>query len=243
MSFTIDRSNCYSGKPVLVLAMPVTRNWIAPPTLLKPILLKPIFLMLISLTVTSTTMAATPPPSPDLTEPTDKSPPATAEEIDRARQVELTEPPARKETIRESDYFYQYRQTLMVRGGVLMDFNQTDTLGSDFGFQYRFPFRNSQRIEVGADLLNEGAGILHAARFHSLDDSRMRWFYKYGLGIRVVPSQQLVTFLKLGNWQARISGGLEWTIEDPFSLRFDIEGTISSEKLTAISTIGVTYGW
>lgn len=218
--------------------MPVARNWIAPPTLLKLILLKLIFL-----TLTSATMAATPPPSPDLTEPTDISPPATAEEIERARQVELTEPPARQETVRESDYFYQYRQTLMVRGGVLMDFNQTDTLGSNFGFQYRFPFRNSQRIEVGADLLNEGAGILHAARFHSLDDSRMRWFYKYGLGIRVVPAQQLVTFLKLANWQARIGGGLEWTIEDPFSIRFDIEGTISSEKLTAISTLGVTYGW
>jgi hypothetical protein len=195
------------------------------------------------LLATSVSLAATPPPSPDLTEPKDNSLPATAEEIDRARQVELTEPPPRKQTLLESDYFYHYRQALLVRGGVVMDLNKADTLGSDFGFQYRFPFKNSQRIEIGADLLNEGAGVLHAARFHFLDDSRMRWFYKYGLGIRVVPAQQLVTFLKLANWQGRIGGGLEWTIEDPFSIRFDLESTISTEKLTAISTIGVTYGW
>lgn len=202
-----------------------------------------IFLAVTSVSMTSVSVAATPPPSPDLTEPADKSPPATPEEIDRARQVELTEPPPIQETARESDYFYQYRQGLLVRGGLLLDFNQADTLGSDFGFQYRFPFRNSQRLEIGADLLNEGAGILHAARFHFLDDSRMRWFYKYGLGIRIVPAQQLVTFLKLANWQARIGGGLEWTIEDPFSIRIDLESTFSTEKLTAISTIGVTYGW
>lgn len=202
-----------------------------------------IFLAVTSVSMTSVSVAATPPPSPDLTESTDKSPPATPEEIDRARQVELTEPPPIQETARESDYFYQYRQGLLVRGGLLLDFNQADTLGSDFGFQYRFPFRNSQRLEIGADLLNEGVGILHAARFHFLDDSRMRWFYKYGLGIRIVPAQQLVTFLKLANWQARIGGGLEWTIEDPFSIRLDLESTFSTEKLTAISTIGVTYGW
>ncbi|MBN8540027.1 MAG: hypothetical protein J0L82_06535 [Deltaproteobacteria bacterium] len=216
------------------MAMPLSRIWLS---------LMLIFLAVTSVSMTSVSVAATPPPSPDLTESTDKSPPATPEEIDRARQVELTEPPPIQETARESDYFYQYRQGLLVRGGLLLDFNQADTLGSDFGFQYRFPFRNSQRLEIGADLLNEGVGILHAARFHFLDDSRMRWFYKYGLGIRIVPAQQLVTFLKLANWQARIGGGLEWTIEDPFSIRLDLESTFSTEKLTAISTIGVTYGW
>ena len=197
----------------------------------------------IGLLVSSYALAAKPPPSPDLTEPEDKSPPATAEELDRARQVQLTPAPPMTESVREADYFYRYRQSLLVRGGALVDFNQTSTLGSNIGFQYRFPFENSQRIEVGADLLNEGAGVLHAARFHFADDSRRRWFYKYGAGIRVVPSQQLVTFLKLANWQVRLGGGMEWTLADPFSVRLDLEGAISTEKLTAISTIGFAYGW
>jgi len=200
-------------------------------------------LLSVVLLLSSQVFAATPPPSPDLTESEDISPPATAEELDRARQVQLTPPPAIRKTVREVDYFYRYRQSLLIRGGALIDFNQTNTLGSNLGFQYRFPFNNSKRIELGADLLNEGAGVLHASRFHFFDDSRRRWFYKYGAGIRVVPSQQLVTFLKLANWQARLGGGIEWTVADPYSIRFDLECAASTEKLTTISTIGAAYSW
>lgn len=188
-------------------------------------------------------LAATEPPSPDLTEPEDRSPPATAEELERARQVQLTPAPSRVESIREADYFFRYRQSLLVRGGAQIDFTRSNSLGSNLGFQYRFPFKNSQRFEIGADLQNEGVGVLHASRFHFSDDSRRRWFYKYGAGIRIVPAQQLVTFLKLANWQARLGGGIEWTIADPFSFRIDLEGALSIEKLTAVSTIGIAYAW
>lgn len=229
--------------------MPVSRIWFA--TIATDLIVNLIVTLIITLIITltigalnpSTSIAATAPPSPDLNEPDDNSPPATADEVDRARQVTLTQPPPIKKTERESDYFYRYRQALTVRGGVIMDLNNLGTLGSNLGFQYRFPFHHSQRIEIGADLMNEGAGVLHAARFHFFDDSRLRWFYKYGLGIRVVPAQQLVAFLKLANWQVRLGGGIEWTLQDPFSLRFDLETTVSSEKLTTISTVGAAYAW
>lgn len=199
--------------------------------------------LVVSLLLSSQASAATPPTSPDLDDHHDRSPPATAEELDRARQVQLTPPPVKKESAREDDYFYRYRQSLMFRGGALVDSNQTNMLGSNIGFQYRFPFDISRRFEIGADLLNEGAGVLHASQFQFSDDSRLRWFSKYGVGIRVIPSQQLVTFLKLANWQARLGGGSEWTVIDPFSLRLEVEGAISTEKLTVIATVGFAYGW
>lgn len=201
-----------------------------------------IFCALISMG-TGDAKAATTPPTPDFNTPKENLPPATAEEIDRARQVQITEPPPLKIHVQERDYFYPYRQALTVRGGALIDSNQTNTLGSNMGFLYRFPFDNSQRIEVGADLLNEGVGVLHASRFFFTDDDRFRWLYKYGIGIRVVPSQQLVTFLKLANWQARAGGGFDWTISNPYSLRVDVEAAISSEKISAIASFGLAYGW
>ncbi len=202
-----------------------------------------LFFIVVTQLVPHTGMTSTPPPVLDLSEPEEQSVPASPEEIERANQVEITTPPPLPQQAREQDYFYRYRQALTVRGGALIELNNVETLGSNFGFQYRFPFASSQRVEIGADLLNEGAGVLHASRFHFSDDSRMRWFHKYGIGIRIVPAQQLVTFLKLANWQARLGGGLEWTIADPFSFRMDLEATLSTEKLAALATVGAAYGW
>ena len=188
--------------------------------------------------------ASTPPPAPDLTTELKAEEPATAEELKRAQQVEITTPPpARLRMDHTQDYFYHYRQALSFHGGVSSNLADPANLSSTVGFQYRFSYPQQNRAEVGADLLTSGTGLIHASRFHFLDDSRFRFFYKYGLEIRVVPSEELVTFLKLVNWRARLAGGFEWNTWGSVGIRLAFEAHIGTTERTLTALGGLAYSF
>jgi hypothetical protein len=188
---------------------------------------------------------ATPtPPSPDLTTENAPDIPATSEEIDRAKQIEITTPPpVRLRTDRSRNYFYHYRQALSFHGGLSSNIESFNSASSTMGFQYRFSLTQGNRVEVGADLLTSGTGLIHASRFHFLDDDRFRFFYKYGLEVRVIPSEELVTFLKLVNWRARLASGFEWNTWDSIGLRLDLEAHIGTSDRTLVAIAGLAYSF
>lgn len=142
-----------------------------------------------------------------------------------------------------ADYFFRYRHALSFRAGMEIAPSDLNNPGPLLGLMYWFPLQDLRGVEVGADLGRDGNGTLHAAYRHMLGNEKLRWFYKLGAGIRIVAKDQLVTFLRLSNWQFRASGGLEWTISDPLSFRADLDGIMASERPVIQVTIGLALAW
>lgn len=167
------------------------------------------------------------------------------EELERAGQVEISEP--RSEAGGKSQtpqaYYFRYRQSITVRGGIEEKFNDIGSPGSILSVLYWFPRKDLRGIEGGADLQSDGSGTIHIASRNVIGKGRWRGFHKLGGGVRIVPSDQMVTFLRLKNWQLRMSGGVEYSISDPYTLRLDIDGTLSSERMAALVTLGVAWNW
>jgi hypothetical protein len=204
----------------------------------------PIGLFIFSLLKTDPASASTPPTEADLTTTSDSDPPPTSDQIQRSKEIEITVPPPIKLKVdRNEAYFYRYRQALSFHGGLSGDVRQIQSLASTIGFQYRFEFPENGRSEIGADLLTSGTGLLHASRFYFFDDSRTRLFVKYGMEIRIVPSEELVTFLKLENWRTRFAAGLEWNAWQAFAIRLDLEVHLGVHEQKVSALTGLSYSF
>lgn len=197
--------------------------------------------------VSSRAPAATPPLAPDLSESPAATVPATDEEIERARAVHITEPPNAVFETATPAYLYRYRNSLSFRTGAAVPLSDLGNPGPINGFSYWFPIENQKLelkgIEVGTDLEKNSTGAIHASLRHMLSQDSVRYFYKYGLGLNIVASDQLVTVLRLKNWQARGGFGVEVTLSDPMSLRWDFEGHVTSEKNRLLTTLGLSFAW
>lgn len=170
--------------------------------------------------------------------------PATPEEIERAGLVHITQPPPLKARApEEADYFYRYRHSLTPRLGLEERFNELSNPGPVLGVLYWFPRHDLRGVEAGMDLNRDGEGVLHLASRNLVGDGKFRWFYKLGGGIRIVASDQMVTFLRLRNWLLRPGGGFEWTLSDPISLRFDLDGILSTERIAMNLTAGLSFSF
>jgi len=166
------------------------------------------------------------------------------DEIERAGQVEMSEPQSEGSKPQNTQaYYFRYRQSITVRGGIEEKFNDIGSPGSILSVLYWFPRKDLRGIEGGADLQSDGSGTIHIASRNVIGKGRWRGFHKLGGGVRIVPSDQMVTFLRLKNWQLRMSGGVEYSISDPYTLRLDLDGTASIERLAALLTLGVAWNW
>lgn len=191
--------------------------------------------------------SATPPLSPDLTETTPPDNPATPEELTRARSVNVTEPPNVELRTATPAYLYRFRNSMSFRTGAALTLSDLGNPGPINGFAYWFPIDNERHelkgIEIGTDLEKNSTGSIHAALRHVMSQDSVRYFYKLGLGLNIVASDQLVTVLRLKNWQARGGFGIEVSLSDPISLRWDIEGHVSSEQNRLLTALGISFGW
>lgn len=188
--------------------------------------------------------AARTPHVPDFSDSSADQERATTDEIERAKLVNVTAPdPALLRPARAQDYFYHYRNSLSVRAGVDVALNALDNPGPILGLLYHFPQKDLRALEAGADLNRNGEGVLHLASRTTEGRETFRWFYKIGAGIRIVASEQLVTIARLKNWQVRLSGGFEWTLSGPASLRADLDLVGTSERVGLLSTLGIAFAW
>lgn len=182
-------------------------------------------------------------PSPEDIDQVESESEATPDEIHRARLLDLSPAPPLPPTKFQNDFVYKYRHTLAARAGVRARLSDPSNPDSLLSLLYWFPLRNLRGAEIGADLDGDGTGALHFAARWTIGDGKWRWLYKFGGGIRIVPSDQLVTFLRLKHWQARIGGGFEYLVSDPFGLRVDLEGLATTEYTACIATLGATWAW
>jgi hypothetical protein len=71
----------------------------------------------------------------------------------------------------------------------------------------------------------------------------LRPYTKAGLGLRIVPQDQLVTALRFQHYQLRGAAGFEWMFRLAMSARLELETAISGQGLQAGVIIGYVWAW
>ncbi|MES2962455.1 MAG: hypothetical protein V4760_01100 [Bdellovibrionota bacterium] len=180
--------------------------------------------------------------SPNLDETTDAAGPSENEEEIR-KSIDIAPQPAIPLGLeRRQEYFHKYRQALTAELGFVYDTKAassgTDLL-SRLGAQYMFTTEKRENYEAGAHLLSDGSGAIHFAQRKVYGQSRFRPFIKAGAGVRIVPADQLATFLKHENYQIRVAGGMEQLVKVPYGVRIETELMVSSRSQAAAVLLGV----
>ena len=171
------------------------------------------------------------PTKPDVdaaTAPQPETETATPEEIERAQKLDWSLPKRSADLQGESmsarEFFYHYRKSTSIMVGPIY---RTDALQDPKTLltltYWRFP-TDGVSLETGVDLLSDGVGGFHVSKKENLGRGELRNYYKYGAGVRIIPSEQLVTFLKLQNWQVRGGIGSEWQL--PWSTAWSLRGEL-----------------
>lgn len=185
-------------------------------------------------------------PALDFENPSPPPPEATeSDDVAKKAAIDITEPPPPTFERSEAEYFYPYRHALSFRGGAVIDSGngQAGPIGL-MGVQYLFPISNPLRqIEIGADLLSSSNGSIHAAQRFIHSRARLRPYSKMGLGIKIVPSEQLTTFLKYQNFQIRGATGIERLVYKTTSLRAELELVAGTVGIQGIATLGYVWAW
>jgi hypothetical protein len=142
----------------------------------------------------------------------------------------------------KQEYFHKYRQALTAQIGFVYDTKAvsdgTEML-SRLGAQYLFTTESHLNFEGGADLLSDGSGAIHVSQRKIYGQSRFRPYIKAGAGVRIVPADQLATFLRHENYQIRAAAGFEQLFKDPYSYRLEIEAMVSSRSQAGSVLVGL----
>ena len=152
-------------------------------------------------------------------------------------------PPLRPRTPEELEYFYPYRKALTVHVGPVYKTNDTSKPYTVGGVLYLFPYKKLQSLESGAELISDGSGVLHLSRRFILSRGSFRPYWKVGGGIRIIPSEQLVTFIQLKNYEVRSAIGFESLVRGAQSVRVEGEADWSTNGAQLIATIGYVWAW
>ena len=223
-------------------------------------------LLVLSVCLPCKSHAAKSAPVPNLSDP--RPPPTKLPEFTPAQEaarksIDIAQPPpiVIRPPNQSDEFFYHFRKSLTVRSGIVYlskpeessddgSLGDSGNISSDgkqllsiLGVEYMFPDADLRSWESGADLISDGSGVLHIARRFELSRSRFRPFYKLGVGVRVIPSEQLVTFIRLSNYQLRAAFGFEHSVGARQSLRVDFEGLVATTQLQAGCTIGYVWAW
>lgn len=179
--------------------------------------------------------------SPNLDDEADAAaPPENENEMRKSIDI-APPPPVPPGYERKQEYFHKYRQAISAQIGLVYDTKAasdgTDTL-SRASVQYMFTTEGRLNFEGGADLLSDGSGAIHVSQRKIYGQSRFRPFIKAGAGVRIVPADQLATFLRHENYQIRAGGGLEHLVRDPYSVRIELELMASSRSQAGTLLVG-----
>lgn len=182
--------------------------------------------------------------SPNLDDPADAAAPPE-NEGEMRKSIDIAPPPPIPPGMeRKQEYFHKYRQALTAQLGGVYDTKAksdgTDML-SRLGAQYMFTTESRLNFEAGADLLSDGSGAIHVAQRKVYGQSRFRPYIKAGVGVRIVPSDQLATFLRHENYQLRLAGGFEHLVRDPYGFRLEAEIMASARSQAGSVLAGAVW--
>ncbi len=153
--------------------------------------------------------------------------------------------PAKIKNTQEEVYF-PYESSLSPRLGMGTD---TDRLRRNayyyfYGLQYQFPSDNARHWEAGADVMDDGTGILSVGRKFRMNATEgFRPYFKVTGALHAIPSEELTTFLRTDNLQLRPSLGFESFLQHPSSVRVELETWIGLKQLGFHISLGYSYAW
>ncbi len=184
-------------------------------------------------------------PSPDFVD--------TPEAIDNSEQqngkaaldyVDIAKPPPLIVIHQDEDYFYPYSRALSARFGGVFDSQKISDNGILFlaGVIYLYRYKSNEYYDFGFDVRNDSYGTIHAERRWISGRARTRTYAKAGVGLNLVPNDQLATFLKFKNYQVRGAVGFEKTFINPMSMRYELE-LLAGDGISAILSVGYSWGW
>lgn len=145
-----------------------------------------------------------------------------------------------------SEVYFPYQSSISPRFGSGTD---TDHIKNNhyyyfFGLQYQLPSDDGRHWEAGADVLDDGTGVLSIGRKFRLNATEaLRPYFKVAGAIHTVPSEQLTTFLRIDNFQIRPSLGYEYFLQHPSSFRMELESWVGTKLMGIHLTVGYSYAW
>ncbi|MEQ1875021.1 MAG: hypothetical protein ABL958_00150 [Bdellovibrionia bacterium] len=190
--------------------------------------------------------AATSTSAPELSTSEDQQP--EQESSANIEGVTITQPPpltARAKTT-STEIFFPYQSSVSPRAGVGSHTRRPTNEPYFYfvGLNLMFDSPNNRHIEVGVDLTSESHGLLHIGhKWVFQHNSAFRPYFKIGPTVALVPNEQLGTFLKYENYQARVAGGFEKLLKVPMSLRFDLEAALCSGRAEFATALGYSWAW
>lgn len=154
--------------------------------------------------------------------------PASSAEVQRAKELDWTYPKESDEKLAERatarEFFYHYRQSLSAMAGPAYRTDAIQDPDTQLSLKYWRQPTDGRSLEAGADLVSDGTGALHLTQKNNTGRGQLRGYLSYGLAIRIIPNEQLVTFLKIQNWQVRGAMGAEW--QWPWGKSWSVRGEL-----------------
>jgi hypothetical protein len=183
-------------------------------------------------------------PQPEI--PPDSPVEERVQEAPLDENLSLTEPPPLgKPAPPANQRYYTYQQALTLRGGFGLDLSgDTDEVQRVLGAQYMLPSFLSPRVEIGADLHNDGNGHIHVGLRKVF--SERGYFHpslKAGLDHLVDSKENLATFTHINNYYLSTAGTIEFVVWNPYSLRLEEELLFGLKKTWSITTLGLSRAW
>ena len=163
--------------------------------------------------------------------------------------MSITEPPPLKTSSIEKktvEIFYPYQSSLSPRLGMGSDSQlfPSYTFYYLLGVHYMLPNQNGRHWEVGVDAINNGTGRLTLGKkFVSNHNGASRPYFKVAAGVKLDPSEQFNTILKLDFYQLRVATGFEYFLAHPISARVDFEGFVTTKSSGIQVVMGYSWAW
>lgn len=142
--------------------------------------------------------------------------------------------------------YFPYESSISPRLGLGTDTKRikSNEYYYQYGVLYQFASDNGKHWEAGADVLNDGTGVISVGRKIRMNYTEaVRPYFKVGGAIHVNPSEQLTTFLRTENFRIQPSAGFEYFLEHPSSVRLELESWISTKAIGFHFTVGFSYAF
>ena len=169
---------------------------------------------------------------------------APMKELDE--NMAITEPPPAPRMAKPTDpRYYAYRQAVTLRAGFGLDLSAgSEDVQRVLGVQYLMPRFLSPRIELGADLHNDGNGHIHAGLRRVFNErGYFRPSLKAGLDHLLESEKNMASFAHINNYFLQTTGTMEWVVWNPYSIRLEQELLFGLRKTWTVTTLGISRGW
>lgn len=140
-------------------------------------------------------------------------------------------------------FIYPYESALSARIGTFESSKDVSTAYWLVGGFWMFGSESMRHTEIGGDLTSNHQGYLNWAQKWVFErEARTRYSLKAGVSLKWDPSEEIAAPIALKNYQIRGGATLEHSIQNPGSLRVDLEIGQSTIETFGLVSLGYSFG-